>query len=279
MSGLPTKGVCRASTAKGYRMNKIALAPTSLPSSPPMEYVHAAANVGYEAIGLRVFRSPGITYPFHPIADDAGLAGEVKKAIADSGMEVVDVLSFYIQEEMDFDAMKAPMEFGKEIGAHYALVIGDDPNWDRMVQSFGRFCDMCAGVGLTASIEAPVVGRVIDRTEKAVKLIQDSGRANAVIALDPLHFYRLGESPDALKAFDARLFPYTQITDGAMEGPRCALGEGGVPLYDILDNLTPGLPLSLEWQRDPSYTPQEWAKRILEQCTAFMERYYESRSQ
>jgi sugar phosphate isomerase/epimerase len=211
-------------------MNKIALAPTSLPSSPPMEYVAAAAKADYQAIGLRVFRSPGVNYPFHPVTDDATLAGEVKKAIADSGMEVVDVLSFYMQEEMDFEAMKAPLEFGKEIGAGYALVIGDDPNWDRMVQNFGHFCDMCAEVGLTASIEAPVVRREIDRTEKAVSLIQDCGRANAVIALDPLHFYRLDESPDVLKAFDARLFPYTQITDGAREGPLGAGRRGRTPL-------------------------------------------------
>jgi sugar phosphate isomerase/epimerase len=260
-------------------LNKIALAPTSLPNSPPLEYVDAASKAGYEAIGLRVFRSPGISYAFHPITDDRNLAREVKNAIADSGMEVVDVLSFYMQAEMDFEAMKAPLEFGKEIGATYALVIGDDPEWDRMVQSFGHFCDMCADLGLTASIEAPVVRREIDRTVKAVKLIEDCGRPNAVIALDPLHFYRLGESPDILKGFDPKLFPYTQITDGPMEGPRCPLGEGGAPLYGILDNLAPGLPLSLEWQppRDPEPTAEEWARHILVECQTFLNNYYESR--
>jgi sugar phosphate isomerase/epimerase len=260
-------------------VNQIVLAPTSLPSSPPLEYVDAASKAGYEAIGLRVFRSPGITYPFHPIADDAKLAGEVRRAISDSGMEVVDVLSFYMQPEMDFDAMLAPLEFGRQIGASYALVIGDDPEWDRMVQNFGRFCDICGGLGLSASIEAPVVRRVIDRTEKAVRLIKDSGRANAAIALDPLHFYRLGETPDVLEAFEPELFPYTQITDGLLEGPRCALGEGGAPLYGLLDALTPGLPLSLEWQppRDPAPTAHEWAQHILVECRAFLEKYYASR--
>ncbi len=51
-------------------MNKIALAPTSLPNAQPMEYVEAARKAGYEAIGLRTFRSPGNTYPFHPVVDD-----------------------------------------------------------------------------------------------------------------------------------------------------------------------------------------------------------------
>jgi sugar phosphate isomerase/epimerase len=263
-----------------HEVNKIVLAPTSLPNSPPLEYVDAAAKAGYEAIGLRVFRSPGITYAFHPIAGDAALAGEVKKAIAGSGMEVVDALSFYMQPEMDFDAMQAPLDFAREVGATYALVIGDDPEWERMVQSFGHFCEMCSERGLIAAIEAPVVRRVIDKTEKAVRLIEDAGQSNAVIALDPLHFYRLGETPDVLKSFDPELFPYTQITDGRLEGPRCALGEGGAPLYGILDNLKPGLPLSLEWQppRDPAPTAHEWAKHILTECKAFMEKYAAARA-
>src|SRR6266545_7896364 len=129
-------------------MNKIALAPTSLANSPPMEYISATAKAGYEAIGLRVFRSPGITYPFYPIAGDPALMRDVKKAVADSGMEVVDVLSFYMQEETDLDSFRAPLEFGKEIGATYALVIGDDPQWQRMVDNFGNFCDMAAGLGM-----------------------------------------------------------------------------------------------------------------------------------
>jgi sugar phosphate isomerase/epimerase len=257
-------------------MNKIALAPTSLPNSAPMEYVDAAQKAGYEAIGLRVFRSPGVTYAFHPITGDANREREVKKAIADSGMEVVDALSFYMQPEMDFDAMQAPLDFAKEAGATYALVIGDDPEWGRMVQSFGHFCDMCAERGLIASIEAPVVRREINTTEKAVRLIKDSGKSNAVIALDPLHFYRLGEHPDVIKQFEPALFPYTQITDGPMEGPRSALGAGGAPLYGILDNLAQGLPLSLEWQppREPAPTAHEWAKHILVECKAYMEKYY-----
>ena len=63
-----------------------------------------------------------------------------------------------------------------------------------------------------------------------------------------------------------RLFPYTQIDDGKAEPPppkgRCAPGEGIVPLADILDALTPNLPLSLEWSLPPgtNYTPDEWAK-------------------
>ncbi len=264
-------------------MNKIALAPTSLPDSPPMEYVTAAAAAGYEAIGLRVFRSPGVNYPFYPVVDDPEVARDVKKAIADSGMEIVDVLSFYMLEDTDLESFKAPLEFGKEIGATYALVIGDDPDWNRMVDTFGRFCDMTGELGMITAIEAPVVSRKVNKLDKALQLIRDCGRDNAVVCLDPFQFGRVEDTPDMIKASDARLYPYTQITDGYKDparGSRCALGEGDAPLYGILDQLAPEVPLSLEWPAPAgsNYTAAEWAKFALDGCKAYLDGYAAARN-
>jgi sugar phosphate isomerase/epimerase len=264
-------------------MNQIALAPTSLPDTPPVEYVKAAGEAGYEAIGLRVFRSPGVNYPFYPVVDDPAVARDTKKAIADYGMEVVDVLSFYILPEMDFDSFKRPLEFGKEIGATYALVIGDDPEWNRQVDSFGRFCDMTKELGLITAIEAPVVSRKVNRLDKALQLIKDSGRDNAIVCLDPFQFARVEDTPDMIKASELRYFPYTQMTDGYKDpakGSRCALGEGDAPLYGILDRLAPDVPLSLEWPAPSgsSYTDEAWAKFALEGCKAYLTAYQAARS-
>ena len=264
-------------------MNKIALAPTSLPDTPPLEYVKAAGEAGYEAIGLRLFRSPGVNYPFYPVVDDPAVARDTNKVIADYGMEVVDVLSFYILPEMDFDSFKKPLEFGKQIGAKYALVIGDDPEWNRQVDSFGRFCDMTKQLGLITAIEAPVVSRKVNKLEKALQLIKDSGRDNAVVCLDPFQFARVEDTPDMIKASELHLYPYTQMTDGYKDpakGSRCALGEGDAPLYGILDQLPAEVPLSLEWPAPPgsSYTSEEWAKFALDGCKAYLDGYQAARS-
>jgi sugar phosphate isomerase/epimerase len=264
-------------------LNQIALAPTSLPDTPPLEYVKAAGSAGYEAIGLRVFRSPGVRYAFYPVVDDPAVARDTKKAIADYGMEVVDVLSFYIQAEMDFDSFRKPLEFGKEIGATYALVIGDDPDWNRQVDSFGRFCDMTKELGLITAIEAPVVSRQVNKLYKALKLIADSGRDNAVVCLDPFQFARVEDTPDMIKASELHLYPYTQMTDGHKDpakGNRSALGEGDAPLYGILDQLVPEVPLSLEWPAPAGsdYTPEEWAKTALDGCKAYLAAYEAARS-
>ena len=143
-------------------MNKIALAPTTLPNSPPLEYIDAAVRAGYDGIGIRLFRSPGITYAFHPVAGDLPLMRDVKSAIASAGLEVFDVLSFYLQPAMALDSMLPSLAFGAEIGAKYALVIGDDPDWAHMCDNFGRFCDAAARLGLTAALEAPVNSRTVN---------------------------------------------------------------------------------------------------------------------
>src|SRR5215211_2938736 len=265
-------------------MNKIILAPTSLSNAAPLEYIDAAAQAGYDGIGLRLFRSPGITYAFYPVAGDKALERQVKDAIQHAGLEVVDILSFYMQPEMDFDSMVAPLEYGAEIGARYALVIGDDPEWQRMVDSFGRFCALAARFGLTASIEAPVTQRVVNTLDKAVNLIRESGRDNGIVCLDPFHFFRTGHVPQDIQRYPSSLFPYTQIDDGTdalpAPGGRCAPGEGMVPLAEMLDVLPPELPLSLEWSapRDAGYSPAEWAKIALDTTRRFLEGYYAAKA-
>ena len=87
-----------------------------------------------------------------------------------------------------------------------------------------------------------------------------------------------------LRGQDPRLFPYSQLTDGTLDasvGGRSALGEGTVPLYDILDELPSNLPLSLEWPAPPnsSYTAYEWARITLEGARAFLAQYCGSRKQ
>jgi sugar phosphate isomerase/epimerase len=271
-------------------VNKIGLAPTSLSNTPALEYIDAAHKAGFEAIGIRLFRSPGLTYGFDPVADNTNKMRDVKTALADSGMQLMEVLSYYLQPEMDLDSMRPSLEFAAELGATYALLIGDDPEWSRMVDNFGQFCDAIAPLNMVAAIEAPVFRRVLNSIPLTAALIVDSGRQNAAICLDPLHFVEVGHTPDVLKGMDPRLFPYTQIRDGFVvnrlgskfwQGEPHAvgavpLGEGQVPLTEILDILPNGLPLSLEWPmpRGASYSATEWASRALQATRTFLDRYY-----
>ena len=68
------------------------------------------------------------------------------------------------------------MEYGAELGARYAQLIGDDDDWARMTDNYARFCEIAASFGLVAAIEAPVNSRKVNSVPLALKLIADAGR-------------------------------------------------------------------------------------------------------
>jgi sugar phosphate isomerase/epimerase len=206
---------------------------------------------------------------------------DVKSALASSGLILYDILSYYIRPGFDLERMLPSLEFGAELGFPYALAIADDPDWSRQCNNFGALCDAASTLGMTVSLEAPVGQNAVNTLPLALKLLEDTGRQNSVICLDPFHFWRVGHDASLLQGKDARLFPYTQIDDGVdTDGPpprgRREPGLGMVPLYAILDALPPNLPLSVEWGRpkDAGYSAAEWARIALEATRRFVDGYY-----
>ena len=267
--------------------NLVALSPPTLADTPPIEYVEAAAAAGYDAVGLRLARSP--LFPFYPVVGNAPLIRELKLILASSGLSVLDILSFYLQPETDLDSFAPALELGAELGARYALVAGDDPNWARLRDKTSRFCDMAAQFGISAALEFAVI-RPLATLSQALRLLSEIGRKNGVICLDPLNFVRGGGSAAFLRGLEPRLFPYAQISDGVLApgepdlsklgrmspNERRMPGDGTLPLRQILDALPPGLPLSVEipMPRTVKLPAREWARATAESTRRFLEDYY-----
>jgi sugar phosphate isomerase/epimerase len=250
--------------------NEIALAPTSLPNTPPLEFIAAAAAAGYDSIGLRLHRSPA--YPnWFPIVGNVPLMRDVKQALADSGLRLLDIFTFYLQPSIDLDVMTAAMAFGAELGARYAQLIGDDPDWARMTDNYRRFCEIAATFDLIAAIEAPVNSRVVNSVPLARQLVAAADRPNAALVLDPLQFFRSSDGVAEL-AHDAQIFAYTQFNDGPLSGARMEPGTGEVPLREYLDALPPGVPISVEWSAPAGadVSAAEWAARALATTRRFL---------
>src|SRR5690606_17449174 len=129
------------------------------------------------------YPSPGM--PFFPVVGDQALMRQVRERIEGARLTVYDVLTCYLQPDMDLEAMRRAHEFGAELGARFALVIGDDPEWDRMVQNFGTLCDNAAQYGIICALEAPVNRRALTTLEANLRLIEDAGRENVAINIDP----------------------------------------------------------------------------------------------
>lgn len=259
-------------------MNRITLAPTTLPNTPPLEFIEAAVAAGFEGLGFRLHKSPA--YPnWIDWLGDAALKREVKTALAGSGQEMVESLSYYLLPEMDLDEMKPSLEYAAVLGATYALVIGRDDDWSRQRENFGRFCDVAASFGLTAAIEAPV--GTLSPISAAFRVIEESGRSNAVVCIDPTAFLRAGDEPRVLDGRNPTLLPYTQINDGRREGGgRMRPGDGDARVGDLLDALPAEVPLSLEWPaaKDTNYAAADWAKQAMAGTRQFLTEYYASRA-
>ena len=265
-------------------MHKLFIAPTSLQDTAPIEYIAATAAAGYDGIGLRVHRSPGL--PFFPVAGNAALVAEMKSRIADAGLEVFDLYSFYIRPETDIAEFAPSMELGATFGARFATVMGDDPDWSRQRDKFVATCDLAAQFGLTCSLEFAVI-RPLATLPQTLQLIAEANR-DAVICLDPLHLARSGGTPADVKALDAKFFPYAQISDGNLApgepnpamfgkldfGMRALPGEGTLPLRELLAALPRDIPLSVELPislaPDGTSAPQ-WPKITAERTRAFLE--------
>jgi len=264
-------------------MHRLVLAPTTLPDTPPLEYVEAGIAAGYDAIGLRLIRSPA--FAFHPVVGDTALIRAIKGRLAGAALGVLDIFSCYLQPTTRIDDFTAAFALGAELGARYVLVMGDDPDAARLRDNFGRFCARAGEFGLAAAIEfAPT--RPLATLGQAVALIAETGVANAVLCLDPLNLMRGGDGPEALRRVDPRLLPYAQITDGVLGpgepdpaligrmGPaeRRPLGEGTVPLREILAALPVGLPLSVELPAPPGVAmpARAWAAQALAATRRFL---------
>lgn len=226
-------------------MNRVTLAPTTLPSTPPLEFVSAAAAAGYEGLGLRLHKSPA--YPdWVDWLGDAALKRQVKSALVDAGQEMVESLSYYLLPDLDLDEMKPSLEYAAELGATYALVIGRDDDWSRQRDHFAAFCEVVGSYGLTAAIEAPV--GTLSPIAAAFRVIEETRRQNAVVCIDPTAFMRAGDTPEMLRGRDPRLLPYTQINDGKRDDrARLRPGDGDADVDKLLNSLPTNLPLSLEW--------------------------------
>jgi sugar phosphate isomerase/epimerase len=271
--------------------NDLVLAPTTIPDAAPLEYVAAATAAGYRRVGLRLNRSPGL--PFQAVVGNATLVKEMKRVLSGAGLRVLDIYSFYLAHDTDVAAFKPAIELGAEFGATYLVTMGADTEWSRQRDNFVRICEIAASCRLICILE-PAVIRPLASLAQAERLVRESGCSNAAICVDPLNFSRAGDRAADLTRIDARLLPYAQITDGIIGpdepnpallgrmGPnqRCFLGEGMVPLDDILDALPPGLPLSIELPpTDRTIDAAKWAKLALEDAQRYLARYYAGKRQ
>ena len=183
---------------------------------------------------------------------------ETLKRMADTGVSVLDVEFLRFEPETPIGIPEGFLEAGARLGAKYVLVMSTEPEEARTLDRFGELCDRAAQYGLHVCLEFAIYTGV--RTlAHAARMIKQSGRSNASILVDALHFSRSGGVPADIAHVDPSLFRYAQICDAEPGMPTAAAdlireartgrllpGEGVLPLAELVRALPATTPLSVE---------------------------------
>lgn len=260
------------------------MAPGMLMDVEPLAFLRVARDAGFDGVGLRLQKSPHL--PIFPVVGDAALIRDLKRVLTDSGLELLDILAFYLLPDTRVHEFTPALELGAELGATYALTQCDDPDRARLRDTFDAFCDVAQQCGITPIVEF-VPNRTIATLAQTLELLAETGRAEIPILIDPLHLIRSEGTGADLRNVDSRRFPYAQMSDGVLAagepdleiakrigvGIRRMPGDGMLPLGEIFAALPAGLPLSIEviMDRPKDVSALEWARTALQKTRAFLD--------
>jgi sugar phosphate isomerase/epimerase len=254
----------------------IGLAALTVLELPHEEQISVAAQAGYTHVGLRLIPVAG--QPFNHPFDVA----QVEKRLAGTGIGVLDVEVFRLTPETEIEEFEPVMAAAARLRATDLLVHGADPEEARLIETFGRLCDLAARYELSANLE-PMPWVEVSNVAKAVRVLGGAGRANSAVLVDAIHFFRAGDSVQALAKLPRNLLRYTQLCDAPAERPadiqeivrqarsdRLFPGEGGLDLKGLLQGLPGGIPVSLEVPVSKKMAPLERARRALAATNAIL---------
>jgi len=258
-------------------MNRaVGLAALTVLELPHEEQVSVAAQAGYSHVGLRLIPVAG-----QPVIHALD-ASELERRLTDTGVGVLDVEVFRLTPQTNVKEFEAVMATAQRLGATELLVHGADSNEARLIETFVRLCDLAARYGLSANLE-PMPWVEVSNLAKAMRIVDGAARANGGLLVDAIHFFRAGDSPQALAKVPRKFLRYMQLCDARAERPsdlqeiirqarsdRLFPGHGGLDLKGLLRALPSEIPISLEIPISKKMEPLERASRALEAARAIL---------
>lgn len=206
----------------------------------------------------------------------SSLLRDTKSALADNGMQVLDVEVVKLHPGSSRGDWMPVLEAGAELDASFLLVTVLDDDYARATDIFADLAELSGRYGLRTCLEPMVFSSVRDMTA-AAKFVADARDSDAGLLLDALHWTRAGSDLAELGAIADDLLPYCQLCDAPSAQPavdhnaaiteartdRMAPGAGALPLVDILRALPPNAAISVESPSLRSTTdPRGWTAEL-----------------
>jgi sugar phosphate isomerase/epimerase len=231
-------------------VNRISLASGVVPEFGPLETIRAAAAGGFDAVGLWV----------EPDKWSAETTRDCRAALADTGLELLDVEVIWLKPDSLMADHKACIDIGAELGAKHVLCVASDPDMGANAARLSELCRHAEGSGMRVALEFGIFTDVKNLRE-AMAVLDDVAHPLRALLVDPIHVDRSGTSIADIASVPSALLPYAQFCDAPAKRPdpgnfdeiitdaidlREQCGAGGLDLKAMYDALPAGIPLSIE---------------------------------
>ncbi len=227
----------------------ISLAAGVVQEFAPEDVVYAAADAGFNAAGIWCDLTSW----------NSQRSARVSKALADTGLCALDLEVVWLKPGESIDAHNAMIEIALDLDVRNILCVSSESDIARTKKRFEHLCKKAEGGNLRVVLEF-LAFTEIKSLRQSLEVVQDVAHPAGGILVDALHLQRTGASVQDLRAVDPALMPYIQLCDadaqpqdssfeGLLEDAlylRQLPGDGDLPLNDLLAQLDPQLPLSLE---------------------------------
>ena len=250
-----------------------------------MRTIRAAAAAGFTAVVPRLRHPPG----FAPAAghqEKPVPVQEVRRCLAETGLQIASVMSFWITPETDLAEFEPSLDTAAAIGAQSIQAVCHDPDVARAQANFSELCRKAGARKLKVALEFMPYSSVRSLAEGR-KFIADAGQRNAGLCVDALHFYRSGSSVPDLARLDRGAFALVQFCDAPRAAPsqdrlrveartgRLYPGDGELPLDEFFGALPPGCLIDIEapCAADAALTAEQKAKNAAAAMARFIARH------
>lgn len=258
---------------------------TALECAPP-ELTYLAAQAGYDFVSIRPIYMGLPNEPNYDLANNKAMFKETKQALETTGLKVFDIELARINDEIDPTTYEPAFEVAAELGAKHVLSSIWTDHTERGREKFAKLCDVAKPYGLTINLESVPIASV--KTLKgAVHVLEDVNKPNAGLMIDAHHFHRAHDRPEEIQSIPKEWLNYFHLCDAQGHIPqeqaemtrilreeRLYIGEGGLPLKEIISHLPDDIVFSLEMphlQRTKELGTYGYIKQCLESARAFVE--------
>jgi sugar phosphate isomerase/epimerase len=235
----------------------LSLANLTVPDADPLRQIEAAADAGFDAVGLCLNPSDrrGAI-----LVRDAAQRRLAKERLSERQISVLDVEIFPLEPQTEVAALLPVLEASAALGARFILVTGNDGDEARACDNYAALCELAAPLGLRPMLEF-ITWRPLRDIDQARRWLRRAGHPAGGICVDALHLFRSGGTVADLR-IDAKAIGYVQLCDAAALDSAKALsdaelmhearndrrlpGQGVLPLGAFLAALPPDLPISVE---------------------------------